>query len=115
MVDPGSGELVPDDSRVVVMDGLLTERERGALLSWLTADGWDHRAGPPEARWERACVDREGDAATWGLRCVHLPALTLDPCTLLRAGHACVLEVGPAHLATRPAKCPCAALPKTPG
>ncbi len=89
VVDPGSGELVPDDSRVVVLDGLLTEHERGALLSWLTADGWDHSAGPPKARWERACVDRDGDAATWGLRCVHLPALTLDPRTLLRAGHAC--------------------------
>ena len=70
VLDPRSGEPAADDSRVVVLDGLLRERERAALLAWLTADNWDHGRGPPEAKWERACVDREGDAATWGLRCV---------------------------------------------
>ncbi|KAK9827675.1 hypothetical protein WJX81_006980 [Elliptochloris bilobata] len=68
VADPRSGAPVPDDSRVVVLDGLLHERERTALLAWLTADGWDHRRGPPVTKWERTCVDREGDAATWGLR-----------------------------------------------
>lgn len=70
VIDPRTGEPTPDDSRVVVLDGLLREHERAGLLAWLTAPGWDHAAGPPEAKWARACVDREGDAATWGLRCV---------------------------------------------
>ena len=70
VLDPRRGEPAADDSRVVVLDGLLAECERAALLAWLTADGWDHSRGPPQAKWERACVDREGDAATWGLRCV---------------------------------------------
>ena len=55
---------------MVVLDGLLREHERAGLLAWLTAPSWEHAAGPPEAKWARACVDREGDAATWGLRCV---------------------------------------------
>jgi hypothetical protein len=53
---------------VVVLDGLLTPLETQQLLEWLTAPGHDHSGPPPGGRWERACVDRAGDALTWGLR-----------------------------------------------
>lgn len=38
------------------------------LLAWLTAPDHDHSGPPPGDKWERACVDRTGDVATWGLR-----------------------------------------------
>jgi probable phosphoglycerate mutase len=51
-----------------VIDGLLTDEERRELLAWLTSPDHDHTGPPPEDKWERACVDRDGDAATFGLR-----------------------------------------------
>lgn len=68
-----------DEAAVVVIDGLLSEDERGELLDWLTAPGHDHSGPPPEGKWERACVDRAGDAATWGLGADTLRALLEAP------------------------------------
>ncbi len=64
-----------DISHMVVLDGLLTPSERTSLLDWLTAPGHDHSGPPPEDKWERACADTEGDAASWGLRPHVLQAL----------------------------------------
>ena len=52
---------------MVVLDGLVSEAERVAILDWLTAPGHDHAGPPPGDKWEKACVDREGDSPTWGL------------------------------------------------
>lgn len=57
-----------DEAQMVAIDGLLSASERAALLAWLTEPGHDHSGPPPESKWELSCVDREGDAATWGLR-----------------------------------------------
>ncbi|KAK9819911.1 hypothetical protein WJX72_003865 [[Myrmecia] bisecta] len=68
-----------DCSHVVVLDDMFSEAERCQVLDWLTAPGWDHSQGPPEARWERSCVDREGDSVTWGVRPEVLAALQHEP------------------------------------
>ena len=70
-----------DASAVVVLDGLLTPFEAGALLAAMTEPGWDAAAAagvggggsidPPPSAWERSTADRAGDAPTWGA----LPAL----------------------------------------
>ena len=65
-IPPGATRL--DESSAVVIDGLLTDAERERLLAWLTSPGHDHAGPPPDDKWERTCVDRTGDAATWGLR-----------------------------------------------
>ena len=69
----GSGPR-QDASSIVVLDGLMEDDERAALLSWLTADGWDGSGdAPPEDKWAQNCVDHvDGEAgrslATWGLQ-----------------------------------------------
>ncbi|PNH08092.1 hypothetical protein TSOC_005387 [Tetrabaena socialis] len=73
------GHYRPDAGHLVVLDGLLTEGEREELLAWLTAPGHDHAGPPPEDKWEMACVDREGDRATWGLQPQLLAALRDAP------------------------------------
>lgn len=47
------------------------------MLTICTA-GHDHSGPPPEAKWELACVDREGDQPTWGLRPEMLDALSCE-------------------------------------
>lgn len=63
-----AGHYRPDAGHLVVVDGLCTEGERAELLAWLTAERHDPSQPPPTDKWEQACVDREGDAPTWGLR-----------------------------------------------
>ena len=71
----GSGPR-QDASSIVVLDGLMEDDEQDALLSWLTADGWDGIGdAPPDDKWARNCVDHVdhgGDAGpsgdTWGLQ-----------------------------------------------
>ncbi len=63
-----------DASSIVVLDGLMADSERAALLTWLTADGWDGSGDdPPGNKWERNCVDHvdghESPASSsWGLQ-----------------------------------------------
>lgn len=49
-----------DESHVVVLDGMVTNSERQALLDHLTEPGWDHTQGPPTSKWELACADTSG-------------------------------------------------------
>ncbi|GFR50258.1 hypothetical protein Agub_g12444 [Astrephomene gubernaculifera] len=73
------GHYRPDSGHLVVLDGLLSGAERSQLLAWLTAPAHCHQGPPPENKWEVACVDREGDKATWGLQPAMLAALRDDP------------------------------------
>jgi len=85
----GSGPR-QDASSIVVLDGLMEDDERAALLSWLTADGWDGCGDvPPEEKWARNCVDHvDGGAGprpdTWGLQEHVVQARSL--CSPCRAG-----------------------------
>jgi hypothetical protein len=65
---PPAGGDRADEAHLVVLDGLCSDAERCELLTWLTAKGHPTTAPPPADKWEQACVDREGDPATWGLR-----------------------------------------------
>lgn len=76
---PFKGTLRHDESSCIVIDGLVTDAERQQLLTWLTNPGHDHHGAPPCDKWERACVDRTGDAATWGLRPEVITSLREDP------------------------------------
>ncbi|GBG00480.1 hypothetical protein Rsub_13237 [Raphidocelis subcapitata] len=79
VVPTSRGGLRVDESSAVVIDGLLTEDERAQLLAWLTAPAHPPAQPPPADKWERACVDRAGDAATWGLRDAALRELREAP------------------------------------
>jgi hypothetical protein len=74
-----AGATREDESSFLVIDGLVTEEERASLLAWLTAPSHDHAGPPPADKWERGCVDRAGDAATWGLKEGMIEALRDDP------------------------------------
>ena len=79
-VDDTRGGERFDSGSIVVLDGLVGEAERSALLDAITAPGWDHSSGaPPEKgkvkggkdgrKWERETRDTtaEGAPASWGL------------------------------------------------
>ena len=63
-----------DASSIVVLDGLMADGERAALLAWLTAQDWDGSGDdPPGDKWERNCVDHNDVdespvSSTWGLQ-----------------------------------------------
>lgn len=65
---PSGMDLREDASHLVVLDGLVSRRQRSELLEWLTAAQHDHSGDPPPDKWERGCVDRAGDKPTWGLQ-----------------------------------------------
>ncbi|MEW5299067.1 MAG: hypothetical protein WDW36_002116 [Sanguina aurantia] len=74
-----TGQYRRDESHLVVLDGLLSESGRVQVQDWLTAAGHDHSGQPPDGKWERSCVDREGDVPTWGLHGQMLEALRDNP------------------------------------
>ena len=73
------GELRADAGHVVVIDDLCSDEERGKLLAFLTSPSHDHSGPPPLDKWEKSCVDRVGDQATWGLSQEMLSRLQDDP------------------------------------
>ncbi|CAM9666017.1 unnamed protein product, partial [Phaeothamnion confervicola] len=80
-----------DTSKVAVLDGIVDEDLRTALLDLITEPGWDHRRGPPETKWERCLIDIPGASAapSWGLKADALAAL----CTNGAAEPAPLIEV----------------------
>ena len=87
-VDDTRGGERFDAGHVVVLDGMVGEAERLALLDAITAPGWDHESGaPPEKgklkgsatgrKWERETRDTtaEGAPPSWGLTEEGLAAL----------------------------------------
>ncbi|KAI8463534.1 MAG: hypothetical protein J3K34DRAFT_142799 [Monoraphidium minutum] len=99
-VPTSTGGARDDESALVVIDGLLSEPERQQLLEWLTSPGHDHAGDPPGDKWERACADRAGDAATWGLRPEVIAALRDDPPPAAVALQARVAALYPEWLLT---------------
>eukprot|EP01134_Creolimax_fragrantissima_P008319 CFRG8319T1 len=63
-----SDKQLANGSHVVVLDDFFTEEERKDLLDVMSVPGWDHRNGPPHAKWERMTCDAAGLPPTWGLK-----------------------------------------------
>lgn len=74
------------EAGIVVLDGLVSEQQRAALLSEVLLPGGDCVETPQPDVWSRTCVDSIGMPPTWGMRPALLRRLEEHP-------PECVMEI----------------------
>ena len=86
LVPHGNGMRL-DYGHIVVLDNLIDEPQRKALLDLLTMPDWDHSGGPPTDKWERETADGAGLPKTWGLKDSILQQLAMGDLPAMQEVH----------------------------
>jgi hypothetical protein len=99
----GDGEPAALPGTVAVLDGLVDDQLRAALLEELTSPSFDeHRdTAPPGEQWERETRDVEGASPTWGLTeaaLLRLQGPTSPACVIELQSRLCKIWPALAHM-----------------